>query len=83
MRDKDLELFMELSHAPKATQVEQVPIHVIIPAFVLSELRIAFQIGFLLYIPFPHRRHGRRECLDVHGHDVCLPPVMIFAAVQN
>ena len=54
MRDKDLELFMELSHAPKATQVEQVPIHVIIPAFVLSELRIAFQIRVLL-------SHSRRE----------------------
>ena len=52
MRDKDLELFLELSHSPKPAQVDQVPTHVIIPAFVLSELRISFQIGFLLYIPF-------------------------------
>ncbi|MCC2643402.1 MAG: fliP, partial [Nitrospira sp.] len=34
MRDKDLELFLELAHSPKPAQVEQVPTHVIIPAFV-------------------------------------------------
>ena len=49
---KDLELFMELAHSPKPATVDQVPTHVVIPAFVLSELRIAFQIGFLIYIPF-------------------------------
>jgi flagellar biosynthesis protein FliP len=32
--------------------VDQVPIHVVIPAYILSELRVAFQIGFLIYIPF-------------------------------
>jgi len=52
LRDKDLELFITLSKMPKPEQVEQVPTHVIIPAFILSELRIAFQIGFLIYIPF-------------------------------
>ncbi len=52
LRDKDLELFISLSKMPKPEQVEQVPTHVIIPAFILSELRIAFQIGFLIYIPF-------------------------------
>lgn len=52
VRDKDLELFISLSKLPKPEQVDQVPTHVIIPAFILSELRIAFQIGFLIYIPF-------------------------------
>ena len=52
LRDKDLELFISLSKMPKPEQAEQVPTHVIIPAFILSELRIAFQIGFLIYIPF-------------------------------
>jgi len=52
LRDKDLELFINLSKTPKPEQIEQVPTHVIIPAFILSELRIAFQIGFLIYIPF-------------------------------
>ncbi len=52
IRDKDLELFINLSRMEKPEKVEQVPTHVIIPAFILSELRIAFQIGFLIYIPF-------------------------------
>jgi flagellar biosynthetic protein FliP len=52
LRDKDLELFISLSKLPKPDNVEQVPTHVVIPAFILSELRIAFQIGFLIYIPF-------------------------------
>lgn len=52
IREKDLELFIGLGKLPKPEQVEQVPTHVIIPAFILSELRIAFQIGFLIYIPF-------------------------------
>jgi len=52
LRDKDLELFINLSKIPKPESVEQVPTHVVIPAFILSELRIAFQIGFLIYIPF-------------------------------
>ena len=52
VRDKDLELFVTLSRIPKPERVEDVPTHAIIPAFILSELRIAFQIGFLIYIPF-------------------------------
>ncbi len=52
MRDKDLELFISLSKIPKPEKVSDVPTHVIIPAFILSELRISFQIGFLIYIPF-------------------------------
>lgn len=52
VRDKDLELFITLSKIPKPERVEDVPTHAIIPAFILSELRIAFQIGFLIYIPF-------------------------------
>jgi flagellar biosynthesis protein FliP len=52
VRDKDLELFIDLSKRPKPETVDQVPIHVVIPAYILSELRVAFQIGFLIYIPF-------------------------------
>jgi len=52
VREKDLELFLNLGKLPRPEQVEQVPTHIIIPAFILSELRIAFQIGFLIYIPF-------------------------------
>jgi flagellar biosynthetic protein FliP len=52
VRDKDLDLFIDLSKLPKPETVDQVPIHVVIPAYILSELRVAFQIGFLIYIPF-------------------------------
>lgn len=52
MREKDLELFVKLSHGSKPDRIEEVPTQAIIPAFILSELRIAFQIGFLIYIPF-------------------------------
>jgi flagellar biosynthetic protein FliP len=52
VRERDLELFIDLGRLPKPEKVEQIPTHVIIPAFILSELRVAFQIGFLIYIPF-------------------------------
>lgn len=76
MRDKDLELFLELSHSPKPAQVEQVPTHVIIPAFILSELRISFQIGFLIYIPFLIVDMVVASVLMSMGM-MLLPPVMI------
>lgn len=51
-RESDLALFMELSDAdPVATQ-QEVPFTVLVPAFVTSELKTAFQIGFMLFIPF-------------------------------
>jgi flagellar biosynthesis protein FliP len=52
VREKDLELFVDLSKMDKPSTPSDLPIHVVIPAFILSELRIAFQIGFLIYIPF-------------------------------
>lgn len=51
-RDKDLGLFYQVSGKPKPTTVEEVPMMVVIPAFILSELKTAFEIGFLIYIPF-------------------------------
>ncbi|WP_447977063.1 flagellar type III secretion system pore protein FliP [Candidatus Nitrospira bockiana] len=52
VREKDLELFVDLAKLAKPRSPEDLPTHVVIPAFILSELRIAFQIGFLIYIPF-------------------------------
>jgi flagellar biosynthetic protein FliP len=52
VREKDLELFVDLAKMEKPSSPADLPIHVVIPAFILSELRIAFQIGFLIYIPF-------------------------------
>lgn len=50
-RRTDLELFIRLSKKPVA-ELEQVSFFVLVPAFVTSELKTAFQIGFLLFIPF-------------------------------
>ena len=43
---------MNLSEAPRPNGPEDVPTSVLIPSFMISELKTAFQIGFLLYIPF-------------------------------
>ncbi len=51
-REKDLALFVHLAEKEKPFSPEDVPTLTLIPAFVLSELRVAFQIGFILYIPF-------------------------------
>ena len=49
---KDLELFMEMAKITSVPTVEDIPDRVLIPAFVTSELKRAFQIGFFLFIPF-------------------------------
>jgi len=51
-RSKDIALFIKLSQTPKPSVVEDIPTTVLIPAFIISELRTAFQMGFLIYIPF-------------------------------
>jgi flagellar biosynthesis protein FliP len=52
VREKDLSLFVFMSKIDKPTSPEELPTLVIIPAFIISELRLAFTIGFLLYMPF-------------------------------
>src|SRR5262249_7841327 len=51
-REKDLALFIQVSHASRPSTPADVPLTALLPAFVISELRTAFQIGFLLYLPF-------------------------------
>lgn len=51
-REKDLALFLEFSKVQYTTDYEKVPFFVLIPAFIISELKTAFQVGFLLFIPF-------------------------------
>ncbi|MDO8357357.1 MAG: flagellar type III secretion system pore protein FliP [Nitrospirota bacterium] len=76
IRDKDLELFIDLGKIPKPETVDQVPLHVVIPAFILSELRVSFQIGFLIYIPFLIIDMVVASILMAMGM-MMLPPVMI------
>ncbi len=49
---KDLRLFMDIAGIDTVDTVEEIPLTVIIPSFIISELRKAFIIGFLIYIPF-------------------------------
>ena len=51
-REGDLELFSGIANIEKAETVEETPLSVVIPSFVVSELKTAFQIGFLIFIPF-------------------------------
>jgi flagellar biosynthesis protein FliP len=48
----DIALFESLAHRPRPTTRADVPTYVLIPAFVISELKTAFQIGFLIFLPF-------------------------------
>jgi flagellar biosynthetic protein FliP len=52
VREKDIALFYDVTNTPKVSEIKEVPIHYLIPAFIISELKTAFQIGFILYIPF-------------------------------
>jgi flagellar biosynthetic protein FliP len=52
VRDKDLSLFYDLTSAEVPETVEEIPLHLLVPAFMISELRRAFEIGFLLFLPF-------------------------------
>lgn len=51
-REKDLELFVGLSKMERPKTYKEVPTYVLIPAFVISELKTAFQMGFAIFIPF-------------------------------
>lgn len=51
-RENDLALFVNLSAADRPNSPDDIPTTTLIPAFVISELKTAFQIGFLIYIPF-------------------------------
>lgn len=51
-RENDLNLFLRISKSPPVESSEDVPFTVLVPAFITSELKTAFQIGFMLFIPF-------------------------------
>lgn len=51
-RDEDIQLFLDISETQKPADVNDLPLTVAIPAFIISELRTAFSIGFLIFIPF-------------------------------
>ncbi len=75
-REKDIGLFMRFADKDKPETMEDIPLQVIVPAFVISELRIAFQIGFLLYVPFLMIDMVVASVLMSMGM-LMLPPIMI------
>ncbi len=76
VREKDLGLFVKFADMEKPSTQEDIPMRVLIPAFVVSELRIAFQIGFILYIPFLMIDMIVASVLMSMGM-LMLPPIMI------
>ena len=52
VREKDLDLFLKMAKAPPPTTPEEIGLEVVTPAFMISELRRSFEIGFLLFVPF-------------------------------
>lgn len=75
-REKDLGLFVSLSKQQRPKNADDIPTLTIVPAFMISELRTAFQIGFLIYIPFIVVDMVVSSVLMSMGM-MMLPPVMI------
>lgn len=75
-REKDLALFFRIRNLPNPESEANVPLSVLIPAFMISELKTAFQIGFLLYLPFLVIDMVVSSILMAMGM-MMLPPVII------
>ncbi|WP_308909751.1 flagellar type III secretion system pore protein FliP [Pseudokordiimonas caeni] len=76
VREEDLGLFQSLANAEPAERAEDVPLTTLLPAFMISELRRAFEIGFLLFVPFIVLDMVVASILMSMGM-MMLPPVMI------
>ncbi len=76
VRDKDLELFLSLANDTETQTRDAVPLTTLVPAFMISEIRRAFEIGFLLYVPFVVIDMVVASILLSMGM-MMLPPVMI------
>ena len=76
VREKDLALFFEMSKMERPASAEETPLQVLIPAYLISELNRAFQIGFLIFVPFVVIDMVIASVLMSMGM-MMLPPVMI------
>jgi flagellar biosynthetic protein FliP len=75
-REKDLALFYRIRHMQNPKTIDDVPLTILIPAFMISELKTAFEIGFLIYLPFLIIDMVVSAILMSLGM-MMLPPVMI------
>ncbi|NKB20100.1 MAG: flagellar type III secretion system pore protein FliP [Alphaproteobacteria bacterium] len=76
VREQDLKLFLEISKAPPTETADKTPLRSLIPAFMISELRRAFEIGFLIFVPFLVIDMVVASVLMSMGM-MMLPPIMI------
>jgi flagellar biosynthetic protein FliP len=76
VREQDLQLFYDLTEADIPAEPEAIPLQLLIPAFLISELRRAFEIGFLLFLPFVIIDMVVASVLMAMGM-MMLPPVVI------
>ncbi len=75
-RQKDLALFLNYSNQPAPETVQDIPLTALVPAFAISELKTAFQMGFMIFIPFLIIDMAVASILMSMGM-MMLPPVMI------
>jgi flagellar biosynthetic protein FliP len=75
-REKDLSLFVKYTKLEEPKSIEEIPLTVLVPAFAISELKTAFQIGFMIFIPFLVIDMVVASTLMAMGM-MMLPPVMI------
>lgn len=66
---KDVQMFMEIAGQEWDGTNDSIPLSVLVPSFMVSELRIAFWIGFMIYIPFIVHRYGCGIYSDEYGYD--------------
>jgi flagellar biosynthetic protein FliP len=77
----DLALFYEISHTPAPARIEDVAPHLLVPAFIISELRTGFEMGFLIYLPFLLIDIVVASLLTAMGM-MMLPPTMVSTPLK-
>ena len=75
-REKDLQLFMDYGNMDRPETIQDIPLSALIPAFAISEMKTAFQMGFMIFIPFLIIDMAVASVLMSMGM-MMLPPVMI------
>lgn len=76
VRKTDIQLFYDITNKKSPNTIDDVPTHFLVPAFIISELKTAFQIGFLLYLPFLILDMVIASVLMAMGM-MMLPPVIV------
>ncbi|WP_420491667.1 flagellar type III secretion system pore protein FliP [Neobacillus drentensis] len=75
-REKDLNLFLDYAKLKKPKTIDDIPLHVLVPAYSISELKTAFQMGFMIFLPFLIIDMIVSSILMAMGM-MMLPPVLI------